>query len=121
MISLIITHVKLILPGSSDVVVLSCDIPSTGAKITGIWSIVFIWRRLSEAVIDSYFPSLSSLITFTWHDFIVSRAALWLSSDKPAQQEASTVIIVSGNCAFRMSAVETTQISVHSPHISISS
>ena len=58
---------------------------------------------------------------FTWHIFIVSSAAWWLSWVTPAQHDLITRIGVSGSAALISSALDTTQISVHNPISVISS
>ena len=55
-----------------------------------------------------------------WHERIAESAAAWLSGVTPAQQEASTEMRTSGIIAFSSSALEITQMSVHSPTISSS-
>lgn len=46
---------------------------------------------------------------------MVVRAASWVSGVTPAQQVLSTEISISGKFAFSISALDTTQMSVHSP------
>ena len=52
---------------------------------------------------------------------MAARAVLWLSTETPAEQEASTAIGTSGNAALSTIALEITQISVQSPQSSMRS
>ena len=46
---------------------------------------------------------------------MVARAASWVAGVTPAQQALSTEISISGKFAFSIRALDTTQMSVHSP------